>query len=105
MRRQFMVESSDFLGVIRAAGDLRANVARVTFPFTATNVVSPGNAPCLEYRMYLLDTGKVTVDAIIAPTQNFVLDAACASQSLSTIRSRRWWMRGRRTRSVIGKRR
>jgi len=42
------------------------------FPFTAPSVLPPAGAPCLEYRMYLFDTGKATVDAIIAPTQNFV---------------------------------
>jgi hypothetical protein len=42
------------------------------FPFTAPSVLPPAAAPCLEYRMYLFDTGKVTVDAIVAPTLNFV---------------------------------
>lgn len=43
------------------------------FPFTAASVAPPTAAsPCLEYRMYLFDTGKADVDAVIAPTQNFV---------------------------------
>ncbi len=42
------------------------------FPFTAPSAMRSASAPCLEYRMYLFDTGKATVDAIIAPTLNFV---------------------------------
>src|ERR1019366_7542309 len=42
------------------------------FPFNTPSVLPPASAPCLEYRMYLFDTGKVTVDAIVAPTLNFV---------------------------------
>jgi hypothetical protein len=42
------------------------------FPVTAPSLLPPAAAPSLEYRMYLFDTGKVTVDAIIAPTLNFV---------------------------------
>ena len=32
----------------------------------------PADSPCLEYRMYLFDSGKVDVDAIISPSLNFV---------------------------------
>jgi hypothetical protein len=42
------------------------------FPATAPSILPPAEAPCLEYRMYLFHSGKVTVDAIIAPTLNFV---------------------------------
>ena len=42
------------------------------FPFTAASVMPPAASPCLEYRMYLFDAGKVDVDAIISPTLNFV---------------------------------
>src|SRR6185437_7021526 len=33
---------------------------------------TPKPAPTLEYRMYLFDSGKVSVQAILAPTLNFV---------------------------------
>ena len=42
------------------------------FPFTAASVTPPANAPCLEYRMYLFDAGKVDVNAVLSPSLNFV---------------------------------
>jgi hypothetical protein len=42
------------------------------FPTTAPSATPPRSAPCLEYRMYLFDAGKVKVDALIAPSLNFV---------------------------------
>ena len=42
------------------------------FPDTAASVTPPHEAPCLEYRMYLFHGGKVKVDALIAPSLNFV---------------------------------
>jgi hypothetical protein len=39
---------------------------------TAASVTPPQNSPCLEYQMYLFDSGKVDVQAIVAPTLNFV---------------------------------
>jgi hypothetical protein len=42
------------------------------FPVTAASVTPPRNSPCLEYRMYLFQAGKVEVEAILAPTLNFV---------------------------------
>jgi hypothetical protein len=42
------------------------------FPVTAPSIEPPQDAPCLEYRMYLFDAGKVDVDAFFAPTLNFV---------------------------------
>ena len=42
------------------------------FPVTATSVAPPQNAPSLEYRMYLFDSGKAEVQCILAPTLNFV---------------------------------
>jgi hypothetical protein len=46
--------------------------AMTVFPVTAESV-SPGHgAPCLEYKMYLFDSGAVTVEAILDPTLNFV---------------------------------
>jgi hypothetical protein len=42
------------------------------FPVTAASVTPPQNAPSLEYQMYLFHPGKVEVEAILAPTLNFV---------------------------------
>ncbi len=41
------------------------------FPVTAASASPPG-APCLQYRMYLFHPGTVQVEAIFAPTLNFV---------------------------------
>ncbi len=42
------------------------------FPVTAASVAPPAGSPRLEYRMFLFNPGQVAVDAIIAPTLNFV---------------------------------
>ena len=42
------------------------------FPATAQSLEPPQPAPALEYRMYLLDSGKCEVQAVLAPTNNFV---------------------------------
>ena len=42
------------------------------FPVTAASVTPPQNSPCLEYQMYLFHSGTVEVEAILAPTLNFV---------------------------------
>ena len=42
------------------------------FPVTAPSVNPPKDSPCLEYGMYLFDPQKVEVEAILAPTLNFV---------------------------------
>jgi hypothetical protein len=42
------------------------------FPVTAASVSPPREAPCLEYQLYTFDTGPVQVEAILAPTLNFV---------------------------------
>ncbi len=42
------------------------------FPVTAKSVKPPKDSPCLEYKMYLFNPGKVEVEAIVAPTLNFV---------------------------------
>jgi hypothetical protein len=42
------------------------------FPVTAASLEPPQAAPTLEYRMYLFDSGKCDVEAILAPTNNFV---------------------------------
>ena len=46
--------------------------AMTVFPVTAQSLPPPHAAPTLEYRMYLFDTGEVSVRAILAPTLNFV---------------------------------
>ena len=38
----------------------------------APAAVPEKNSPCLEYRMFLTDTGKVVVDAIFGPSLNFM---------------------------------
>ena len=42
------------------------------FPVTAASVTPPVDAPCLEYQLYTFDAGPVEVEAILAPTLNFV---------------------------------
>jgi hypothetical protein len=42
------------------------------FPVTAKSVTPPLDSPCLEYQVYLFHPGKVEVEAILAPTLNFV---------------------------------
>ena len=42
------------------------------FPVTAKSVTPPRDSPCLEYQMYLFHPGRIEVEAIIAPTLNFV---------------------------------
>ena len=42
------------------------------FPVTAKSVTPPANSPSLEYQMYVFHPGKVEVEAILAPTLNFV---------------------------------
>lgn len=46
--------------------------AMTIFPVTAPSVVPPAGSPCLEYKMYLFDSGRVQVTAILSPTLNFV---------------------------------
>ncbi len=42
------------------------------FPVTAASLPPPAKAPSLEYRMFLFEPGPLRVDAIVAPTLNFV---------------------------------
>jgi hypothetical protein len=42
------------------------------FPVTAATVVPDEPSPRLEYKMYLFDAGRVTVEAILDPTLDFV---------------------------------
>ncbi len=56
--------------------------AMTVFPMTTPSVTPPGlprqsettagSSPCLEYRMFLFDAGKVRVETILAPSLNFV---------------------------------
>lgn len=46
--------------------------AMTIFPVTAASATPPKNSPCLEYRMYLFNAGKVDVECRIAPTLNFI---------------------------------
>jgi hypothetical protein len=46
--------------------------AMTVFPVTAESVQPPQNSPCLEYKIYLFNPGKIKVDVIVAPTLNFV---------------------------------
>jgi len=41
------------------------------FPVNGPSLDPGRNSPSLEYRMYLFDSGKAEVDAILGPTQNF----------------------------------
>ncbi|GAC1703279.1 MAG: glycosyl hydrolase 115 family protein [Candidatus Acidiferrum sp.] len=53
--------------------DLGRTLSSMTvFPVTAESVTPPGNSPCLEYKMYLFDSGTAEVQAILAPTLDFV---------------------------------
>ena len=46
--------------------------AMSVFPVTTASLSPPRAAPTLEYRMYLFDSGRASVQAILAPTLNFV---------------------------------
>jgi hypothetical protein len=46
--------------------------AMTVFPRTAKSATPPANSPSLEYQMYLFHAGHIAVEAILAPTLNFV---------------------------------
>jgi hypothetical protein len=46
--------------------------AMTILPVAAPSVLPPGPSPMLEYRMFLTDSGKCSIEAILAPTLNFV---------------------------------
>jgi Glycosyl hydrolase family 115/Gylcosyl hydrolase family 115 C-terminal domain len=50
----------------------RTHSAMTLFPVVAPSVTPPENSPCLEYKMFLFDAGKVSVETILSPTLNFV---------------------------------
>lgn len=50
----------------------RTSSSMTVFPVTAPSVSPPAKSPCLEYQMYLFDSGSAAVEAVLAPTLNFV---------------------------------
>jgi hypothetical protein len=53
--------------------DLGRTLSAMTlFPVTGESILLGQNGPCLEYNMYLFQSGQVTVDALVDPTLNFV---------------------------------
>jgi hypothetical protein len=74
------IDAAHFTGKTEAGGarwvtlpDYGETLSAMTvFPVTAASRPPPQAAPTLQYRMYLFDSGKVSVQAILAPTLNFV---------------------------------
>jgi GH35 family endo-1,4-beta-xylanase len=60
------------VGWKKLAGYGRTSSAVTVFPVTAASVTPPMDSPCLEYRMYLFGGGDVEVEAVLAPTLDFV---------------------------------
>jgi len=53
--------------------DLGRTLSSMTvFPVTAHSVTPPRDSPRLEYKLYLFDPHTIEVEAILAPTLNFV---------------------------------
>lgn len=53
--------------------DLGRTLSSMTvFPVTAETVTPLRNSPCLEYKMYLFHPGRLELEALLAPTLNFV---------------------------------
>jgi hypothetical protein len=53
--------------------DLGRTLSSMTlFPVAAESLLPGQQAPCLEYKMYLFDSGTVSAEAILDPTLNFV---------------------------------
>jgi hypothetical protein len=75
------MEAEHFTGITNA-GDLRwikiedyghtLSAMRAAAPVDAPSAVPGINAPCLEYKMYLFNSGEIEVTSIFAPTLNFV---------------------------------
>jgi hypothetical protein len=74
------IEAAHFTSQIAAADAHWINIpgygatlsAMTILPVTALSVLPPSSAPTLDYRMYLTDSGSCSVEAILAPTLNFV---------------------------------
>src|SRR6185312_4123859 len=70
------IEAAHFTGETAAPGARWGKIpdygetlsAMTVFPVTAKSLPPPQAAPTLEYRMYLFDTGRMSVQAILAPT-------------------------------------
>lgn len=58
----------------RIEGYGRTLSAMTVIPATAPSALPPNGSPCLEYRMYLLNAGEVSVSSYFAPTLNFEPD-------------------------------
>ncbi len=77
------IEAEHYTGKTEAGADRWINVEdygntlsgmRATSPFDAP-AATPGKAsPCLEYKMFLFDTGKVDVEGIFGSSLNFMPD-------------------------------
>ncbi len=53
--------------------DYGATLSGITIlPVTAASILPPDPAPTLDYRMFLTDSGKCSIEAVLAPTLNFV---------------------------------
>ena len=73
------IEAAHYTGKTEAASarwdeiaDYGRTLSSMTiFPMTAASA-SPPDAPCLQYQMYLFNAGAIQVEAILAPTLNFV---------------------------------
>ncbi|MGB7437985.1 MAG: glycosyl hydrolase 115 family protein [Candidatus Acidiferrum sp.] len=50
----------------------RTASAMSVFPVDAASVTSQGGTACLEYQMYFFNPGRVEVEALLAPSLNFV---------------------------------
>ena len=74
------IEAAHFTGETTAGGarwveipDYGETLSAMTiFPVTAASLMPPRAAPTLKYRVYLFDSGKVRLQALLAPTLNFV---------------------------------
>ncbi len=49
----------------------RTHSAMTVFPVTAEPVNKPGDTPCLEYDIFVTDTGMVNINTFLSPTLNF----------------------------------
>ena len=76
------MEAADYTGKATAGGvrweriddQGRTGSAMSVFPVTAASVTPPENSPRLEYRMYLFDSGKAEVEAMLSPGLNYAPD-------------------------------
>ena len=59
------------------------------FPPTARSVQPPQDSPRLEYRMFLADTGAVTVTLVLSPGLNFDPDRGVRQRCRSMRKRRR----------------